>query len=294
VEGAGWVYRSQEDQDDVGVDAEIEVVDDLEVTGWLLKIQVRGRKTIRWQGDTFRMLVKRSTYNEWLTIGLPVAVIIGDVSTSELFWSIPYGVPESTDAGAKVPITFDRSRRLQADLSGLRRVIGSWRAGYVADPLSEIGPFLRIFRELEAGTGGDLFLRIDDELDEKLRLFLGHLSRLHVQVGVVRDVPMPAHSAWVKISVKAFPGGEHALHWGMFDIAIDLLRRDYFACLRQIRERVRTLLAHEVTNELLELQQILAGVDLDDPSARRDAEGARERLLHVLDAIRSDPDSSQR
>ena len=220
----------------VGIDAEIEVVDDGDVMGWLLKVQVRGRTSIRWTHDTYRMTIKRSTYNEWLSIGLPVAVVLGDVSSNELFWAVPYGVPEAADPEAAVPVTFDRSRVVDEDLTGLRRLIGDWRAGHVTDHLSEIGPFFRMFRELEEGAGGDFFLAIPPELDDKFRLFSAHLNRLHVQVGALGQVPVPPHSAWVDLSRRAFPDGEASVYWGVFDIALAMIRADYFRTLERVSD----------------------------------------------------------
>jgi Domain of unknown function (DUF4365) len=285
IHNAGWIYRTQEDQNDVGIDAEIEVVDDGDVMGWLLKVQVRGRSSIRWSHDTYRMTIKRSTYNEWLSVGLPVAVVLGDVGTHQLFWAVPYGVPEAADPDAAVPVTFDRSRVIDEDLTGLRRLIANWRAGYVTDHLSEIGPFFRMFRELEEGTGGDFFLAIDLELDDKFKLFSTHLNRLNVQVGALGQVPVPPHSAWVDLSRRAFPKGDVSVYCGVFDIAIDMIRADYFRALEKVRRHVVALTEHQADGRLWDLRQFLDALVLDAPTVAMDAAEARHRLKRLLEAL---------
>lgn len=285
IHRAGWIYRPQEDQNDVGIDAEIEVVDDGDVLGWLLKVQVRGRSSIRWSNDTYRLTIKRSTYNEWLNVGLPVAVILGDVRSEELFWAVPYGVPEAANPDVAVPVTFDRSRVIDEDLSGLRRLIANWRAGYVTDHLNEIGPFFRMFRELEEGAGGDFFLAIDPGLDDKFRLFCAHLNRLHVQVGALGQVPVPPHSVWVDLSRRAFPDGEPSLYWGVFDIAIDMIRADYFGALEKVRRHVVALTEHAFDGPLWDLRQFLDALILDAPTVAIDAADARQRLTRLLDEL---------
>jgi hypothetical protein len=282
IHNAGWIYRTQEDQNDVGIDAEIEVVDDGDVMGWLLKVQVRGRSAIRWTHDTYRMMIKRSTYNEWLSVGLPVAVVLGDVSSDELFWAVPYGVPEAADPDVAVPGTFDRSRVIDDDLSGLRRLIADWRSGYVTDHLSEIGPFFRMFRDLEEGAGGDFFLAIPPELDDKLRLFSAHLNRLHVQVGALGQVAVPPHSVWLDLSRRAFPDGEPSVYWGVFDLAIDMIRADYFRALEKVRHHVVALTDRQFDGPLWDLRQLLEAEVLDAPTVAIDAAGARHRLKRLL------------
>jgi hypothetical protein len=42
----GWNYRSQEDQNDFGIDAEVEIVDRNLVTGITFKAQVKGTESI--------------------------------------------------------------------------------------------------------------------------------------------------------------------------------------------------------------------------------------------------------
>lgn len=282
IHNAGWIYRTQEDQNDVGIDAEIEIVDDGDVMGWLLKVQVRGRASIRWCHDTCRMAIKRSTYNEWLNIGLPVAVVLGDVGTDELSWAVPYGVPEAADPEAAVPVTFDRSRVIDDDLSGLRQLIASWRSGYVTDHLSEIGPFFRMYRELEEGAGGDFFLAIPPELDDKFRLFSAHLNRLHVQVGALGQVPVPPHSVWLDLSRRAFPDGEPSVYWGVFDLAIDMIRADYFRALEKVRHHVVALTDRQFDGPLWDLRRLLEAEVLDAPTVAIDAAEARHRLKRLL------------
>ena len=289
IHNAGWIYRTQEDQNDVGIDAEIEVVEDGDVMGWLLKVQVRGRSSLRWSHDTYRMTIKRSTYNEWLSIGLPFAVVLGEVGTDELFWAMPYGVPEAADPEAAVPVTFDRSRVIDEDLTGLRRLIATWRAGYVTGHLSEIGPFFRMFREMEEGAGGDFFLAIPPELDDKFRLFSAHLNRLRVQVGALGQVPVPPHSAWVDLSRRAFPSGEPSVYWGVFDLAIDMIRHDYFRALEKVRRHVVALTEHQFSGPLWDLRQLLEaqvlGACVRNRAGRTPA--AADRLSET--AARADP-----
>lgn len=87
VENQGWVYRDQEDQDDYGIDAEVEIVENASVTGRIFKAQVRGRSP-KWSKGMARHRVKRTTYELWRALPVPVFVLIHDSDTARIYWTM--------------------------------------------------------------------------------------------------------------------------------------------------------------------------------------------------------------
>ena len=77
---------------------------------------------------------------------------------------------------------------MDADLSGLRRIVAAWLAGYLAERLGEIAPSSTNTMSWRKAQSVDLFLAMDADLDDKFRHFLRHPSRLHMKLGVLRRI----------------------------------------------------------------------------------------------------------
>ncbi len=93
-----WALRSQEDQEDYGVDGEIEVTtSEDKATGFLFKFQLKG--TERAQYDEAGQLVYSEAFVERFTyyvhqLKVPVVFVVCDVTKGVCFWSRVQGQPQ--------------------------------------------------------------------------------------------------------------------------------------------------------------------------------------------------------
>lgn len=86
-----WAIRDQEDQEDYGIDAEIEVTNEVDnATGFLFKVQIKGTGSIKLiKKDTlvsFSLSVERLKYYIY-SIELPVLLIVVDIISKRIYWS---------------------------------------------------------------------------------------------------------------------------------------------------------------------------------------------------------------
>lgn len=86
-----WIYRSQEDQEDYGIDAEIELVgSDDKATGFIFKVQVKGQENVTFVANgafvSFDLKVERLRYY-MRRVEMPVILVVVDVSTEQVFWA---------------------------------------------------------------------------------------------------------------------------------------------------------------------------------------------------------------
>ncbi|MFD1211811.1 DUF4365 domain-containing protein [Arthrobacter sp. GCM10027362] len=83
-----WIFREQPDND-YGIDAHMEVVEDETVTGKLLALQLKSSKN-QWkkrkQSDGWWFYPKASHVNYWLDHSLPVAVVLYDKHSNTAYW----------------------------------------------------------------------------------------------------------------------------------------------------------------------------------------------------------------
>lgn len=86
-----WMIRSQEDQDDHGIDCEIEVKDSSGKAlgqGSLFKIQLKGQKNCKFikngQKLSFSVPLERLQY--YLTFNIPVILVVVEISSEDIYW----------------------------------------------------------------------------------------------------------------------------------------------------------------------------------------------------------------
>lgn len=83
-----WIFREQPDND-YGIDAHVEVVEDEQVTGKLLALQLKSSKR-QWKkrkrADGWWFYPKATHVNYWLDHSLPVAIVLYDRSSNTSYW----------------------------------------------------------------------------------------------------------------------------------------------------------------------------------------------------------------
>jgi hypothetical protein len=85
-----WAYRCQEDQEDYGVDAEIEIIGDNEkATGFIFKAQIKGQENVSIINGgsitSFSLSTERLNYymNQ---LDVPIILVVVDVTTKKVYW----------------------------------------------------------------------------------------------------------------------------------------------------------------------------------------------------------------
>lgn len=86
-----WIIRSQEDQDDHGIDCEIELKDSRgKALGQesLFKIQLKGQENCSFieDGQTLSFSVSRARLRYYLNFNIPVILVVVEVSSEKIYW----------------------------------------------------------------------------------------------------------------------------------------------------------------------------------------------------------------
>lgn len=176
-----WVFREQPFED-YGIDAHVEVIDNGDVLGWLLGVQVKsGPSYFRApanDGWWFRESAAHFTY--WLAYSIPVVVVLADLDSELCYWQL---VTESTvvqDGGSYWKVRVPRSHVLdgsavdplrKAAEAGARRVrdrrpVGAFVSEFdpaeleVHAALPGVGPY--------ADTSSEYLTRPHDQLLDEL------------------------------------------------------------------------------------------------------------------------------
>ena len=85
-----WIFRSQEDQEDYGIDGELELADSSDhATGFIFKVQIKGQKSVSiihgGSLTSFSLSVERLNYY-MSKIEIPVILIVVDITTEVVYW----------------------------------------------------------------------------------------------------------------------------------------------------------------------------------------------------------------
>lgn len=105
---SSWIFRSQEDQNDFGIDGEIELKDE---NGKALgkdsvfKVQIKGEESSRYinEGKTLSFTLKLERLKYYFEFKVPVILVVVEVSSEKIYW---------------LPITNDENLRIKASQSG--------------------------------------------------------------------------------------------------------------------------------------------------------------------------------
>jgi hypothetical protein len=213
-----WVYRDLEGKSDYGIDAEIEIFDGKTPTGLLFRVQIRAHGSLRWNLDgTHVQSVRESTRNYWRIQTTPVAVVVCDVEARAAYWA--FADEGETDSGMRVARTNRLSNTNEALRAGVEKRLNllGLQSLILTAPLLE-----GYWNDLEASTGGDSFLPIDDDV-------LAWLKAVYAQVPLLRyalalsPASFAPFDVWVARSHLAF-NDYYEIHWGVFDEMVEYLR----------------------------------------------------------------------
>ena len=85
-----WIFRSQEDQEDYGIDGEIELANESDnATGFIFKAQIKGQEAVSIIENgtiaSFNIKLERLRYY-MQEVEIPVILIVVDVTTNKIFW----------------------------------------------------------------------------------------------------------------------------------------------------------------------------------------------------------------
>lgn len=87
---ANWAYRSQEDQEDYGIDGEIELVDEQDhATGFIFKVQIKGQESVSIieEGKTVSFNISCDKLLYYIQqIEVPIILVVVDVTTEIIYW----------------------------------------------------------------------------------------------------------------------------------------------------------------------------------------------------------------
>jgi len=85
-----WIFRSQEDQEDYGIDGEVELADSSDhATGFIFKAQIKGQKNVKTINNgsvvSFSLSIERLRYY-MRQVEIPVILVVVDITTKKVFW----------------------------------------------------------------------------------------------------------------------------------------------------------------------------------------------------------------
>jgi hypothetical protein len=211
---AEWIVREQ--GGDYGIDIEIELAS-TEVTGRLLKGQVKGHEGLAWTADkTNLQQVKASTLEYWNQLPLPVVVFLVDVDNETVYWS--------PGTGASVEPTGVRvlkSSRLPKTTDDLVRFVIDWiDHRTMRQAIYDLPLLVSRLEMARKQVGCDLFMAVDEE-------DFYNLAALYEQVGLIRRAlalrfEMLPWGLWLARARRIF-GDSYDLYWGIFDEVVAYL-----------------------------------------------------------------------
>ncbi len=234
-----WIFRRQDGQSDFGVDAEIELVESGQVTGRLVKCQVKGSEALEWDANSgYGLAVKVSTFNLWQRLGLPFVALLADVTSDRLYWTLP--LAQSPSPGpASITLRFARDREISRSGAGLAPLLSYLRGWFEAheDHVLRAVPVLyRIYVELRDMFDGDPWVPVDTEIEDKMVLFYRHLLQLRAHLGLSND-SLPTLDDWYARNEAAWDSPGDLYHGTLREMRA-FVPRFYEEALAGLRQRL--------------------------------------------------------
>jgi hypothetical protein len=285
-----WKFRRQEGRTDFGVDAEGEIVESNRVTGRIFKLQVKGSESLDPGSEVHTVYVKRSTYNLWESIPLPVIALLCDVRRKVIYWAEPLSqVPKP--GAATVALRFYAPQTLPETFVNLSRLLSTWFLAYSDNILFEVPYFYEIFYEhLKVQMGMDYGCEIDEATELEIRLFYRHLLQLRLRLGL-DCTKLPPLGLWYLRSAAVL-NEPSILCSPIFDEFIIYIERDYQEAIDELRKRTADA---EICFENHQVVNFFRGIDgntktfFSFPDPRfKDTEIQRkfEKLLQSRNAVK--------
>lgn len=284
-----WKFRRQEGRNDFGIDAEGEIVESNQVTGRIFKLQVKGSESLDAAAEVHRVAVKRSTYNLWQAIPLPVVALLCDVQRKTIYWTEPLSqVP--TPGSATVTLRFYAPQTLPETFADLERLLSTWFVAYSDNILVEVPYFYEIFYDrLKTQLDMDFGCSIDDETDLLVRLFYRHLLQLRLRLGL-DCTKLPPLKLWYLRSTALW--NEYSgLCTPTFDELIIFVEPDYEEAIAELKKRtVEANIAFEnyqLKNFFAKLNKEHTFVEFADPRYKDEKlQRAFEKILESRNAVK--------
>jgi Domain of unknown function (DUF4365) len=183
----GLAYRPNGIWTDWGLDGEIEVVGGA-ATGALVKAQVKGTRSaakLRTKGY-HSVSVKPKTWNYWAACPLYVFVLFVDVTTRDVWWTMP----SRAFATGRTAVRLSGDRCASADP---QRFADAVRAAAFAPAsarlLDHVDFFIDQFKDLwESKEGHDQWFSFEQHSTARLAVIYDHVDRLRVLMGIERRI----------------------------------------------------------------------------------------------------------
>ena len=88
---SNWIFRSQEDQNDHGIDGEIEVKDSngmAQGKEFVFKVQIKGEGTSNFIDNDKKLSfnLKTSRLKYYLSFNIPVILVVVETSSEKIYW----------------------------------------------------------------------------------------------------------------------------------------------------------------------------------------------------------------
>jgi len=203
-----WVVRIEPQETDYGIDMEIELAD-LEVSGRLFKVQVRGHANVPWTAaGTFLQPVREETLNYWRAIPLPVVMMVPDHSAGLVYWA-PAKPAEATG------VRIEQKHSLPADADSLSDYIINWIDRRSSRALKYGLPFFETaWRRVLESVGFDFFMAMDYEAFTLLDYVYRQTQLVREALGLSSNF-LP-WSLWIARARVTF-GDDEDMYWGTAD-----------------------------------------------------------------------------
>jgi len=277
----GLIFRDGEQETDFGIDAELELTG-VTVSGLLVKAQIKGTTdaTKLKAGASQSVSITRRTRNYWAALHLPVVVLLVDVGTKDIYWSVPSKVLGSKPASVRFSpgdcVQQDPGRFLET-LCHLAHTPAS------AELLDQVPYFISELKRLREANGcRDSWLGLDQQEVDSVRLLYHHVLRLCSFVGATEPLLVP-FPMWIARSYAIGDAHDSVDNdAGLFQaVAEELLvyaQRAYVEALVAISTQIEVAALASAHPQLTDL---IVNRQLD-----------RDHLERYIDPAESDPDWS--
>lgn len=250
-----WILRNQVESD-YGIDVEIEIARE-NVTGILLKAQVRTKTPITWRNDgTFREPFSPGKLKYWRTIGLPVVLFLVDNKSEDVYWAVASG-EKPADSSLPNEIIVKKSDSLQQSCNDLISYVLSFTSHFDAKRLLYRIPFfLELYERRKESIGYDCFLPLEPNDYASLYFLYEETMALRNALGLKTEaiVPWPI---WLIRSNSIF-GDSGELHNGVHDEMMGYLE----PLVAEAVKEAKTI----IEKEEITLRNIAAKTALAEPS----------------------------
>lgn len=237
LERKGWIFRRQDGDSDFGIDGEIEVVDRNNVTGRLIKCQVKSSSAIAFDKGETAVQVRVTTHNLWRATPLLTLLFHIDTSDRAIYWTPALAHHPRTGAES-MSIRFEEASDIRVSLKSLRSYLDSWFSVRSSEAiLREIVPFHRIYEHLLSDVDHyDDWSEMSDDEDERFRLFYVHALRLRLDVGL-SNTGIPTMDDWYMRSFGIW-NSAYPLFRGAFSEAMKVIGPAYEQALATMTARL--------------------------------------------------------